>query len=300
MNVRCAAWLVLAGCAGGAETDSAVETDAICPAPAASTTVASGYLNGTEGLTIAPDGTLYATARGGSLDVLPVDGVPSRLVALGNPVGATWWHGAVWVAVGADDQGQPAPAVVEVTPAGAATRHETPTIAAPNFVTPTPWGTLLVSDDFGDVVYEWRAEGDVIAWTDQVPSPNGMAFSADGTTLYVASTFREPGLWAVAIDGQGAGATTKLATFEASQTPDGIAVGADGSVYVALNLGNAVARWSADEPTPTVVATPSTPASLVFGRGDRPACELVATSLFGSEVTSFGVTTPGLFPAWAD
>lgn len=297
MKVWCSVGMVLAGCAGGVETD----TDAsVCPDPSAAEVVASGYADGSEGLTIAPDGTLYATSREGYLDVIPVGGSPSHLLALGDPLGAAWWRGAVWVAVGDDDLGAPAPAVVAVTPEGVATRHPTPTIDAPNFVTPTPWGTLLVSDDSGDVTYEWRGEGDVIAWTDAVPSPNGMAFSADGSVLYVASTFREPGLWAVTIDGEAAGAVTKLAAFEPSETPDGLAVGADGSVFVALNLASEVVRWSPDAATPIVVVTPATPASLVFGRGDRPACELVATSLFGEDVTSFGVSTTGLFPAWAD
>lgn len=297
MKVYGSACVMLAGCSGGDDTDPVAEA---CPDPSAAEVVASGYPDGTEGLTIAPDGTLYATSREGFLDAIPVGGAPSHLLALGDPLGAAWWRGAVWVAVGDDDLGAPAPAVVAVTPEGVATRHPTPTIDAPNFVTPTPWGTLLVSDDSGDVTYEWRGEGDVIAWTDAVPSPNGMAFSADGAVLYVASTFREPGLWAVAIEGEAAGAVTRLATFEPAETPDGIAVGADGSVFVALNLASRVVRWSPDTATRAVVATPATPASLVFGRGERPACELVATSLFGEEVTSFGASTTGLFPAWAD
>jgi DNA-binding beta-propeller fold protein YncE len=168
-------------------------------------------------------------------------------------------------------------------------------LGEPNFVVTTPWGTILVSDDraMEGKIHEISADGEVSTWTDEVPSPNGMVFSLDGGTLYVATTFVEAGLWRVPVSDGAAGTPEKWVAYD-SKAPDGVAIDSEGNVYVALNTAGEIAKVD-PEGNSTILATGmSGPASLAFGQGDFDPCSLYVTSLFTQNLYRVGAGMPGV------
>lgn len=169
-------------------------------------------------------------------------------------------------------------------------------LGAPNFVVTTPWDTFLVSDDtFGeDAIDEVTREGVASTWVTGIPTPNGMVFSLDGSELYVATTFEEPGLWRIPImEGGVAGAPEKWIEFATATTPDGVAIDTEGNVYVALNLAAEIARVD-PEGNVTTLASLRSPASLAFGQGGFDPCSLYVSSLFGTQLWRVGTGVLGV------
>lgn len=82
-------------------------------------------------------------------------------------------------------------------------------------------------------VFARRKDGSVHLLIDTVPSPNGMAFSPDGQTLYLAVT-RANQVWRLPLHADGS--TTKVNIFlqlSGGHTgPDGLATDRDGNLYV--------------------------------------------------------------------
>lgn len=284
---RAALVIFAAACSGGAPTDAPADTDSgtpVCGAPGVNTLLAEGLTGGTEGVAITGDGTLYVVNNDQLVQVEP-DGTFTHLADTPGGVGAAWWQDAIWVASWKDDQGEDAGSLLEITPEGVVTRHPTPDIAKPNFLTPTPWDTLLVSDDFDTRIFEIDASAAVSIWATDVPSPNGMGFSPDGSALYVVSTFvPKPPLSSIAVDGQAAGVRTVLHSFEDGSAPDGLVVAADGTVLVAVNLRGRIDAWQ-DGRIDTIASGLEWPASLVFGRGAFDRCSVITTSLFGETLS---------------
>ena len=169
-------------------------------------------------------------------------------------------------------------------------------LGSPNFVLVTPWDTILVSDDTPgeDTIDEVTWNGDVSTWVAGVPTPNGMVLSLDQRTLYVATTFEEPGLWRVPVaqDGQ-PGTPDKWVSFDVGTTPDGVAIDSEGNVYVALNLAAQIARVDPDGNVTIVAEGVDTVASLAFGQGEFDPCSIYATSLFGTQLWRIGIGGTG-------
>lgn len=287
--------LVTVGCTATATDDTTDSGDSgatdACPEAGAVRVLATGYENGTEGVAFGDDGTLYVTARDRLVTIDP-DGTETATLPIVSTIGVAWWKGAAWVGSGGDT-----PALVEVAPdLSTSTRHAVPEISNPNFLTPTPWGTMLVSQPSGSTIWEWDPDGESLStWSEDVDSPNGMVFDADGTTLYVATTYRGEGLYAVAVADGEAGAVTKVASYDPGTTPDGVALGADGAVYVVLNTGRSLER--VDDGTTTKLASVEFAASVAFPPTDSTQwdpCEVVITSLFSPDVFAVqaGTTAP--------
>lgn len=280
------------------DDDDTDDTDVVpaCPQAGAVDVLAADVANGTEGLTIAPDGTVWVVGDS-ALWRLDAEGAV-RVADAPRGVGAAWWRGSVWVALWEDFAGEPAGGILEVPPSGEPVLHPTPTIAKPNFLTPAPWGELLVSDDFDTRIFAWD-EGEVRVWAEDVPSPNGMGFAPGDDALWVASTFTEPGLSRIPVTDGAAGAVERVVDFDAGSTPDGLAVAADGSVLVALNLAGRIVAWDGERVVDVASDLP-TPASVAFGRGPIDPCTVVVTGLFDSDVRTVATAFRGYAPAWAD
>lgn len=244
-----------------------------------------------EGLAFGPDGRLFvAGTKSGALWAVSADGTKEKIATLPSALGLAFKGADLFVA-GFDTH-----EVYRVR--GKSFDVYAGPISQPNFVTVTPWGSLLVSNDYANLVSE-VVDGKAALWTEAVPSPNGMAFDDAGEKLYIVTTFADnPSLWNVGLDGRKAGAATKVATFEGSPTPDGIAVSTDGAVYVALNVAGRLVRIDPSDGRIDEVAKNLTfPASLAFGRGDFDRCSVYVTQLFGKGVhrVNVGVTGAKLF-----
>lgn len=279
--------LVLGGCADDV-ADTLKETSACrndLPVGGVETALELGETN--EGIAFGPDGRLYvAGSDSGTLWAFGADGAQEKIATLPSALGIAFKGADLFVAGFGSDE------LYRVR--GKAFDVYAGPISKPNFVTVTPWGSLLVSNDYADLISEVTDAGAAL-WTAAVPSPNGMAFDDAGEKLYVVTTFAEnPKLWHVALDGHKAGAAKAVATFEGSPTPDGIAVAADGSVFVALNVAGRLVRVNpATGQIDEVAKNLSFPASLAFGRGDFDRCSVYVTQLFGKGVHRVNVGVAG-------
>jgi sugar lactone lactonase YvrE len=124
---------------------------------------------------------------------------------------------------------------------------------------PRPTCLLLVEPD---------GEARVVA--EDLWFPNGIALSADGGTLIVAETRSVPGkltAFAVAADGS-LGDRRTMASFEGG-FPDGIAVDAEGGVWVALPFGDELVRVAPDGAVDRRLPFPSPYAVALGGPGGR-------------------------------
>jgi len=271
--------LFLVGC-GSSPAEDTDEKPAVCGDAGEVTVVADG-LDGTEGIAFSPDGRLFVSEDTRVIEVFD-DGSTAEIAAFPHAIGLAWWGEALMVA--SFDTGEGVGGVFSLDVDTGVSSIFATDIDQANFLTVTPWDTLLVSDDFDVRIFEVSSEGDVSVWLDNVQSPNGMAFSPDGSTLYVASTFGLPApIWEVPIDGQAAGTPVSLFEYDVSEVPDGLAMSAAGNPLVALNIGGHIDEVSAGSAT-VVGDDLDTPASLAFGEGEWDPCSVYATSLFGDAV----------------
>jgi hypothetical protein len=261
--------------------------------------LAGGFSDGTEGLAFAR-GRLFTSAPEGLYEIA-ADGSTSLRTSWTQALGLAPAGEGLLVADpgeftfdGSGDDGR----LLRVGLDGGEPQVLAGGMPNPNFVVATAWGEVLVSDDTGQVIYAVDGGGAVRTWLDGVPSPNGMGWSPDGGTLYTVSTFStDPALWAIPVDGGGApGTPAAVTTFETGSAPDGLAVDADGGVWVALNLAGEVVRVdpATGEETDRVEGL-SSPASLAFGAEETgfDPCGLYVSSLFGDTVSQVAVGRRG-------
>ena len=129
---------------------------------------------------------------------------------------------------------------------------------------------------------------------ERVRSPNGTAFTPQGDALWVVSSFDVPAeVWQVATDGALAGEVTEVASFESGNIPDGVAMGANGDLFIAQNAAGTVDRVTPDFRVSHVASGVDWAASLVFGSGDFDPCAAYATSLFGDALFEVQVGQTG-------
>jgi sugar lactone lactonase YvrE len=177
--------------------------------------------------------------------------------------------------------------VWRITPEGDKTVVATG-IADPNFIVVRKDGSFLVSDDGTDKIYLVDLDGTVSIWSDAIDYPNGMAFSLDGSTLYVAQIFSalDPvvatdKVWALPVeDGRPAG-PPELVAETGGEGVDGLAMDELGRVYIADNGAGKI--WRFDPQTrESVLVAEGMPAvaSLVFGEGGFDHNAIYATSTF--------------------
>ena len=96
----------------------------------------------------------------------------------------------------------------------------------------TDQGQTGLQDPSGRV-YRYSAAGDLARLIDTVPSPNGIALSADGKVLFVAAT-RANQIWRLPL--HPSGATTKVGIFAhlhgGPSGPDGLALDEEGCLLI--------------------------------------------------------------------
>jgi gluconolactonase len=244
----------------------------------------------TEGITFDANGNLFVSAIDSTAD--------DQLLSIGTDGSSTLVAEAASILGLASDPNGILAAAIDTgelllfDPSDGSSQVIAQDLGAPNFVITTPWDTFLVSDDtIGEAaIDEVTPEGATSTWVQGVPTPNGMVFSLDGRTLYVASTFEEPGLWRVPVSADGqAGTPEKWVAFASQTTPDGVAIDSEGNVYVALNIVGQIAKVDPEGDFTIIAEGVATVASLAFGQGDFDPCSIYATSLFGTQLWRVGV-----------
>lgn len=286
------AFLLIQACEGG---DALSEL----PLPASPSPIVRGSLKSSEGIAFNSDGRLFVTGDKALWEV-DYSGTLRKIASLTAPIGiAHDGQGSILVADAGPVTGPgfnlPMDgSILSVTPDGEVSTRATG-IPDPNFILARNDGSLLVSDDFADIIYEVAAHGgEATEYLRGIIAPNGMALSPDGGTLYVAQTFAAIGtlepdsrVWRVPLDPAGTpGVPVVLATLPTGATNDGVAVDEKGRVYVAANLAGEIYRVDPGTGAYERVAGEMFGvASLAFSRGNRfPEGSLFATQLFGGSV----------------
>ena len=162
-------------------------------------------------------------------------------------------------------------------------------IADPNFILVRKNGSFLVSDDGTDKIYLVDTEGSVGVWTNAVAYPNGMAYSRDQSTIYVAQIFRQlnpvvfdNSVWALQIgqDGRPEGKPSLVGQVGEGGI-DGLAMDELDRIYVADNQGGKIWRIDPSSGKSVLITEDVTNvASLVFGEGAFDHESIYATSTF--------------------
>ena len=247
-----------------------------------------GFTGGSEGIAFGEtDGMLYVSSNS---RVWMVDGDTNvtEFADVPDAIGIAAMAGGNLMVASLGEITEPDGAIYTVDAMGMATLLAMG-IDSPNFVTRAPDGSTLVSDDYQNTrVFRVTQGGEITVVIEDVPSPNGMAYSPDGGLFYVASTFTPEGQltrYEVGPDGMPIEATgVEILQLGMASTPDGIAVDANGWVYVAANLRGEI--WRVDgaatdlQPGELVADQLGFPASLAFGRGpDFDPCSMYVTQL---------------------
>jgi gluconolactonase len=131
----------------------------------------------------------------------------------------------------------------------------------------------MLSDPFGDApdrklgeCFRIDGEGRATVLYGGVSLTNGIGFSADGRRMYHCDTAR--GLVLVH-ELDAAGQATALTPLRVDGAPDGLAIDAQGGIWVALYRGGAVQRFEADGSPDRRIAFPArSVTSLCFGGAD--------------------------------
>ena len=264
-----------------------------------------GFASGSEGIAFGVDGRLYVTtseAGDGTLWQLDAQAGISEYAKLPYALGLAPRSTGEFVVASIGMLNSADGAVYEVDAQGTPSVLLATGIASPNFVALAPDGSALVSDDVDTRVFRVSPEGALSVVIEQVDSPNGMAYSPDGSLFYVASTFTQLGqLTRYEVDAQGMpieASAIEILQLGPATTPDGIAVDVEGQVYVAANVAGQLWRvdGSADslQPGELVAEDLGSPASLAFGRGAGfDPCSIYLTQLFGSQVIRVAIGVPG-------
>jgi len=145
-----------------------------------------------------------------------------------------------------------------------------------------------------NAVYRLAQDGQLERLFDDFDRPNGLAFSPDGSVLYVGDARRRHvRAFEVADDGS-FGNSRVFADMDHPQpgSPDGMKVDVEGNLYVAGATG--VWVFTPDGTHLGVIVTPERPANLAWGDADARTLYITArTSLYRVRTT-----TPGVLPGW--
>jgi gluconolactonase len=264
-------------------------------------TIATG-LDHPEGVAWGPDGRVYAGGEAGQVYAIGADGEVDEIASTGGFMyGITVDGGGT---VFACDFGRAE--IARVAADGTISSYSTGTadhpIRVPNFTAFDGLGDLYVTDsgawgaDDG-LVFRVDTDGTTDVWTDRVPGfPNGCCLSAEGDALLVVESSRRR-VVRVPIGPDGAAGSPETLVELAGSQPDGIALAADGTMFVGCYRPDRVWRvtpegrpeiWL-DDPDGVALNQPANVAFIDAGL-DR----LAISSLGGWSIVAIEAGVPGL------
>lgn len=265
-------------------------------------TIATG-LDHPEGIAWDPHGSLVAGGEAGQIYRIELDGEPTEIATTGGFIyGVTVGAGGEVIAC---DFGNAS--VARISAEGTVTTWSSGTdehpLRVPNYAAFDDAGWLYVTDsgtwgaDDG-LVFRVSPDGRTIVWSDEIPSfPNGCCLDADGDALLVVEARARRVVRVPIRDDGAAGAPETVADLTGSQ-PDGIALAADGTMFVGCYRPDRIWRIAPNGGDPEVFAEDpdgivlNQPANLAFfGSG---LDQLAVSSLGGWNLLAVDAGVPGL------
>jgi sugar lactone lactonase YvrE len=238
-----------------------------------------------------PDGVpvLYVGTNDDRIVRVAPDGIVGDFVTIHAPLGiAVRDDGALVVCAKQPDAMGGAPGIFLVTAAGdvstlVATGPGDVDFTLTNFVAVAPDGSIVFSDSGGNRLFRADADGGNVALvTDTITYPNGLAFSPDGTTLYVAS-WDTTTLHALSFDAATGVYGAPTAAISDVQHVDGIVTTSTGALVLVTSTMGVVLVDPAAATTPPVelasLRAIALPANGVFGDSAFGPTELYLSSL---------------------
>ncbi|UCD24194.1 MAG: SMP-30/gluconolactonase/LRE family protein [Gemmatimonadota bacterium] len=177
--------------------------------------------------------------------------------------------------------------VWRITPEGEKTRIVDGGVGDPNALLILSDTTFLVSDDATDEIFIADMNGRVGLYTDAIGHPNGLALSADGSTLYVAQIFGslrpltiDDRIWAMSLEsGLPVGEPRVVARTGEGAANDGLAMDELGRIYVAANGTGQILRVDPETGDVVLIAEDMPgAASIAFGQGEFDSEAIYVTS----------------------
>jgi gluconolactonase len=162
-------------------------------------------------------------------------------------------------------------------------------IGDPNFILVLEDRFYLVSDDATADIYHVGDDGVPELWSTAVNHPNGLALSADGSTLYVAQIFTnirpvvgDNTIWAMPLkDGKPVKDANIIVRAGPNASPDGLAMDVQGRLYIAANREGKIWRYDPATDEMLLIAEGMFGcASLAFGEGEFDRESIYATTTF--------------------
>lgn len=241
----------------------------------------------------------------------PATGKRTKVLALGDPDGNTYdrQHGLL-------DCASVLRAVIRLSPDGkqytiVADHYKGKRLNSPNDVVSGPDGAIYFTDPTSDLpkgarqeisfegVYRIGPSGEVRLLTKQLHQPNGLAFSPDGSRLYIDED-EHRSIWVFDFDrvhgtvGPGRLFGVEPSTVE-NEVPDGMKVDTAGNLYVVGPSGIWV--WSPEGRHLGTIVLPEQPANLAWGGPDYRTLYMTAeTSVYRVRTKAKGFI-PYLQPA---
>jgi len=254
---------------------------------------------------------LVTSITAGVIHELALDGSHVGVYASpgGGPNGLARTTDALWAAQGGTGHfglsytSERPPGLLRITRDGAVTYAVSAGVTAPSDCAVGPGGRLWFTDPQtsletptpGQVLVYDTVEGTLVKATkdEHYPSgfyPNGIAFGLDSTTLYVADT-KNHRVLQYHVTAQHLSEPSTFA--ECHGYPDGLAVDAQGNVYVALLMADRISVYSpSGEPLHAIEIPGSRPTNLCFG--GEGLTRMIVTASKGGRVLLGDAPVPGL------
>jgi gluconolactonase len=255
-----------------------------------------------EGVTVGPDGHIYAGGEAGQVYRVGLDGTSELIGTTGGFLLGLCMDGDLNAYVCDTDRA----AVVRVTPDGIASVYASGSpsrpMRNPNYPVFDELGNLYVSDSGGwktndGCIWVIRPDGTCeILRDDIIAFPNGLALGLDGRYLYVVESVGSRVVRVPVSGGRSAGQVEMVCAMPPRHVPDGLAFDVEGGLYVACYTPDVIFRLAPDG-TLDIVAEDwestilSAPTNIVFAGPDR--LTLVAASLGRWHLSKAVVNVPG-------
>ncbi len=229
----------------------------------------------TEGIAVGAfegEPAVFAAMTSGDIVAVTADGTVTPILTVPGALGLAFRTDGSFVLCGRADDSEDAPGVIYEVREGVATViiERTPDDAAfgvTNYIGVAPDDSLVFTDSPADVVYRADSDGSNVAVvTDTITYPNGLAFSADGSRLYVAG-WEGSTIHAADFDRETGTYSDFTLFLEDVAAPDGIVVADDETLYF-VTSSSGVVRSTGSGIEPVIPARAVLiPANGVFGQG---------------------------------